>query len=276
VEVPVPDAPSDDPIPAPRTFLYEERERVARITLNRPERLNALTFEAYEELTATLRALRTRDAVRAVLLSGAGKGFCSGGDHDAIIQPLLQAGPERQQAFTRLTCDLILAIRRIPKPVVAALHGATVGAGAVIAAAADIRIASDDLRLGFVFVRVGLSGADMGAAWLLPRIVGLATATQWLLTGDLIDAPGARRAGFLHEVVPGPNLAERSSAWAERLARAPARAIAVTKESLNLEASMDLESALAHEARAQGELMGGEAFREGYRAFKEKREPKFD
>ena len=272
----MPDAPSDQSIPAPATFLYEERERVARITLNRPDRLNALTFEVYEELTATLRALRTRDVVRAVLLAGEGKGFCSGGDHDAIIRPLLQADPARHRAFTRLTCDLILAIRRIPKPVVAALHGATIGAGAVVAAAADIRIAADDLRLGFVFVKVGLSGADMGAAWLLPRIVGLATATRWLLTGEMIDALEARRTGFLHEVVPGADLGARSSAWAERLARGPARALAVTKESLNLEASMDLESALSHEAGAQGELMGTEAFKEGYRAFKEKREPRFD
>jgi len=276
MEVSMNAAPSESPTPSPSTFLYEERERVARITLNRPERLNSLTFDVYEELTATLGALRTRDAVRAVLLAGAGKGFCSGGDHDAIIRPLLQGDAAKHHAFARLTCDLILAIRRIPKPVVAALHGATVGAGAVIAAAADIRIAAEDLRLGFVFVKVGLSGADMGAAWLLPRIVGLATATHWLFTGDMIDAREARRRGFLHEVVPGPHLAARSASWAERLARGPARALAVTKESLNIETSMDLESALSHEARAQGELMGTEAFKEGYRAFKEKREPRFD
>ncbi|HZE89894.1 MAG TPA: enoyl-CoA hydratase-related protein [Verrucomicrobiae bacterium] len=260
----------------PKTFLYDERQRIARITLNRPDRRNALTFEVYEELTATLRGLASRDAVRAILLEGAGPAFCSGGDHDEIIAPLLAADAARRRAFTRLTCDLILAIRKLPKPVVAALHGATVGAGAVIAAASDIRIAAEDLRLGFVFVKVGLSGADMGAAWLLPRLVGLGTATQWLLTGEIVDAPAARRAGFLHEVVHPENLAARAWAWAEKLAKGPAGALAVTKESLNREASMDLETALSHEAEAQAALMGEGAFAEGFRAFKEKREPRFD
>jgi enoyl-CoA hydratase/carnithine racemase len=260
----------------PTSFRYEERDRVARITFNRPERLNSITFEVYEELTAAFRELASRPSIRAVVLSGEGRGFCSGGDHDAIIQPLLDAGGERHRAFTRLTCDLILAIRKAPIPVIAALHGATVGAGAVIAAASDIRIAAEDLRLGFVFVKVGLSGADMGAAWLLPRIVGLGTATQWLFTGDLVDAVEARRSGFVHEVVPIQVLPARAAAWAERLSKGPARALAITKESLNREMSMDLETALDHEALVQAELMGTEAFREGYRAFKEKREPRFD
>jgi enoyl-CoA hydratase/carnithine racemase len=260
----------------PTSFRYEERDRVARITLDRPERLNSITFEVYEELTATFRALADRPPIRTVLLSGEGRGFCSGGDHDAIIQPLLDAGSERRLAFTRLTCDLILAIRKVPVPVIVALHGATVGAGAVIAAAADIRIAAEDLRLGFVFVKVGLSGADMGAAWLLPRIVGLGVATQWLFTGDLVDAIEARRAGFVHEVVPIQVLEARAAAWAERLARGPSRALAITKESLNREASMDLETALDHEARVQADLMGTAGFREGFLAFKEKREPRFD
>lgn len=272
----MPSAPSDPPIPAPASFRYEERDRIARLTLNRPERLNSLTFEVYEELATTFRALRTRRAVRAVLLSGEGRGFCSGGDHDAIIQPLIESNPKRHRAFTRLTSDLILAMRRLPQPVIAALHGATVGAGAVIAAAADIRIAAEDLRLGFVFVKVGLSGADMGAAWLLPRIVGLGIATQWLFTGDLVDAGAARRAGFLHEVVPVHALDARAAAWADRMAKGPSRALAVTKESLNREWSMDLDSALDHEARAQAELLGTAAFKEGYHAFKEKREPEFD
>ncbi|MBI3451155.1 MAG: enoyl-CoA hydratase/isomerase family protein [Acidobacteria bacterium] len=263
-------------MPGPKTFLYEESHRVARITLNRPDRRNSLTFEIYEELTATLKSPAARDAVRAVVLQGAGPGFCSGGDHDEIIAPLLAADAARHRAFTRLTCDLILAIRNLPKPVVAALHGATVGAGAVLAAASDIRIAADDLRLGFVFVKVGLSGADMGAAWLLPRLVGLGTATQWLLTGEIVDAPAARRAGFLHEIVHAENLPSRAMAWAEKLARGPARALAVTKRSLNLEASMDLETAMRHEAEAQAALMGEGAFAEGFRAFKEKREPDFD
>jgi len=274
--VPVADSSPQIPIPDPTSFLYDEREGIARITLNRPERLNSITFEVYEELTETFRALSSRETIRAVILAGNGRGFCSGGDHDEIIQPLIEGDAARHHSFTRLTCDLILAMRQLPKPIVAALHGATVGAGAVIAAASDIRLGAEDLKLGFVFVKVGLSGADMGAAWLLPRIVGLGVATQWLFTGDLVDAKEARRRGFLHEVVPTHALAGRASAWAERLARGPARALAVTKESLNRELSMDLESALAHEARVQGVLMGTPAFKEGYLAFKEKREPKFD
>jgi enoyl-CoA hydratase/carnithine racemase len=260
---------------APTAFLYEERDAVARITLNRPERLNALTFETYEQLTATFRALRGRTDVRAALLSGAGRAFCSGGDHEAIIRPLLDASPERHLEFTRLTCDLILAIRRLPLPVVAALRGAVVGAGAVIAAACDIRVAAEDTKVGFVFVKVGLSGADMGAAWLLPRIVGLGTATRWLMTGDLIDAPRARRAGFLTEVVKTENLAARAEHWAARLAAGPRRALAATKEQIEREPSMSLEAALDEEARVQARLMGEGDFREGYEAFRDKREPRF-
>lgn len=272
----MPNAPADPQTPTPRSFLYEESDGVARITLNRPERLNSLTFQAYEELRDTFRALDGRPHVRSVLLSGSGRGFCSGGDHDDIVRVLLEAGPERHHAFARMTCDLILAMRSLSKPIVAALHGAVVGAGAVIAAASDVRIAAEDLRLGFVFVRVGLSGADMGAAWLLPRIVGLGKATQWLFTGDMVDATEARRAGFVHEVLPSHLLQNRALAWAERLARGPGRALGVTKQCLNREASLDLEAALAQEARAQAELMAAPAFLEGYRAFKEKREPHFE
>ncbi len=259
----------------PTAFLYEERDGIARITLNRPERLNALTFDTYEQLLATFRALRGRPGIRAVLMAGAGRGFCSGGDHETIIRPLLEASPERQLEFTRLTCDLILAIRRLPLPVVAALHGAVVGAGAVIAAACDIRIASEDSKIGFVFVKVGLSGADMGAAWLLPRIVGLGTATRWLMTGDLIDAQRARRAGFITEMVKAENLTARAEHWAARLASGPARALAVTKEQLESEMSIGLEAALDAEARVQARLMGEPDFREGYEAFRDKRDPRF-
>lgn len=264
------------PAPEPRSFLYEERDGVARVTLNRPHRLNALTFQVYEELTGTFRALRGRPSVRSVILAGAGRAFCSGGDQDEIIRPLLEAGPDRHAAFTRLTCDLILAVRKLPKPVVAALHGAVVGAGAVLAAASDFRIASEDARIGFVFVKVGLSGADMGAAWLLPRLVGPGTAARWLMTGDLVGAEEALRAGFLHEVVPRDRLEPAAAELAGRLARGPSRALAVTKEMLDREAAMDLEAALDAEARAQAALMGGPDFAEGYRAFKEKREPRFD
>lgn len=271
----MPAAQFDSPPPSPRSFLYEERDGVARITLNRPDRLNSLTFEIYSELTVTLSALRDRAAVRCVILGGAGRAFCSGGDHDEIIKVLVDSGPERHHPFTRLTCDLILAIRKLPKPVIAALHGAVVGAGAVIAAASDIRIASEDAKIGFVFVKVGLSGADMGAAWLLPRIVGTGTATRWLLTGEMVGAREAMAAGFLQEIVPDGDLDRAVSALAQKLARGPSRAMAVTKEALDLEAAMDLESALESESDAQARLMNEDDFSEGYKAFKEKREPRF-
>lgn len=270
------DAQAEHGLPAPTAFLYEEKDRIARITLNRPERRNALTFDTYRQLTDTFKALAARRQVRVVLLSGAGAGFCSGGDHEEIIKPLLESTPEEQLKFTRLTCDLIGSIRALPKPVVASLHGAVVGAGAVIAAACDIRVAARGARLGFVFTRVGLSGADMGAAWLLPRIVGTGLATQWLMTGDLIGDEDAYRAGFYHEVVEAGQLGSRSLFWAEKLARGPARALAVTKGMIDREASMPLAEALAEEARVQGELMGEPDFAEGYAAFKEKREPRFD
>lgn len=262
-------------MPHPDSFLYEEGDGVARITLNRPDRLNALTFDVYRELAATFRALGDRPGVRSVLLAGAGRGFCSGGDHEAIIRPLLERTPEEHLRFTRLTCDLILAIRQAPRPVVAALHGAVVGAGAVIASACDIRVAAEDAKLGFVFVKVGLSGADMGAAWLLPRLVGLGTATRWLMTGEIVEAPEALRAGFHTEVVPGGELASRAEEWARRLAAGPRNSLRVTKEQLNREQFLGLEEALHEEARVQAALMAGDDFREGYAAFTGKRRPEF-
>lgn len=272
----MPDKQADAPLPSPTAFLYEEKGKIAFITLNRPERRNALTFETYRQLTDTFRALAGRSRIRAILLTGAGQGFCSGGDHEAIIKPLLGASPEEHLEFTRLTCDLIGAIRKAPKPVVAALHGAVVGAGAVIASACDIRVAARGTRLGFVFTRVGLSGADMGAAWLLPRIVGMGIATQWLMTGDIIGDEEAYHAGFHHEVVEPGQLAQRGLYWAKKLARGPARALAVTKDMLNREHAMGLDEALEAEARAQAELMGERDFAEGYEAFKDKREPRFE
>ena len=259
----------------PTSFLYEEKEGIARITLDRPGRLNALTFEVYEQLTATFRSLGSRPSVRAALITGAGRAFCSGGDHEAIIRPLLERTAAEHLAFTRLTCDLILAIRRAPVPVVAALHGAVVGAGAVIAAACDFRVAAENAKIGFVFVKVGLSGADMGAAFLLPRIIGLGEATRWLMTGEIIDAERALRAGFLTEVLPAEDLQEQALRWAARLAAGPRRALAVTKEQLNREMGLSLDEAFGEEARVQAELMGEADFREGYAAFAAKRDPEF-
>jgi enoyl-CoA hydratase/carnithine racemase len=262
---------------APTSFLYsaDAGTGVATITLNRPERLNALTFQVYEELRDAFRALDTEPGVRAVLLTGAGRGFCSGGDVADIIGRLFERDPQGLLAFTRLTCDLILAIRRCRRPVVAALNGTTAGAGAVIAAACDFRIAAETAKIAFLFVRVGLSGADMGAAWLLPRLVGLSHATELLMTGDFISAGRAHEIGLYQKVVPANELLPVARSVAERLAQGPSAALAVTKDALNREAAMDLETALAFEAEAQAELMRDPNFRESYDAFVAKREPRF-
>src|SRR5687767_8217482 len=170
----------------PTTFAYEhDRDTgIATVTLNRPQRLNALTFESYDELRNTFDALDTEPDVRAIVLTGTGTAFCSGGDVHDIIGPLTSRDYRGLLEFTRLTCDLVLRIRRCRRPIIAALNGTVAGAGAVIAAACDIRIAAANARIAFLFTKVGLSGADMGAAWLLPRIVGFGRATELLMTGD--------------------------------------------------------------------------------------------
>src|SRR5438046_4843894 len=176
----------------PTNFLYEQTETgVATITLNRPERLNALTFEVYRELTDTFASLRTETEVRTIVITGAGRAFCSGGDVHDIIGELFKRDMVGLLEFTRMTCELVANIRALRKPVIASLNGTTAGAGACIALASDIRIASEEARIAFLFVKVGLSGADMGAAHMLPRIVGLSKATELLYTGDFIEADEA-------------------------------------------------------------------------------------
>ncbi len=188
----------------PKSFLYEQSAAgVATITLNRPERLNALTFEVYRELTDTFAALGSETDVRVVVITGAGRAFCSGGDVHDIIGELFSRDMEGLLEFTRMTCELVANIRALPKPVIASLNGTTAGAGACIALASDIRIASEEAKIAFLFVKVGLSGADMGAAYLLPRVVGLAKATELLYTGDFISAAEAERIGLYNRVVPG-------------------------------------------------------------------------
>jgi enoyl-CoA hydratase/carnithine racemase len=262
---------------APRSFLYtlDPATGVATITLNRPERLNALTFEVYAELRDTFAALDTEPGVRVIVLTGAGRGFCSGGDVQDIIGALFGRDAKALLEFTRMTCNLVRNIRLCRRPVIAALNGTTAGAGAVIAAACDVRIAAESARIAFLFVKVGLSGADMGASWLLPRLIGLGNATELLMTGDFITADRARKIGLYQSVVPQEQLMSETLALAEKLAKGPADALAVTKRALDLEAHMDLESALDHEARVQAELMEHPDYREAYEAFRAKREPKF-
>ena len=260
----------------PRSFLYELSDAgVATITLNRPERLNAITFDVYRELTETFAALREEAGVRAVVITGAGKAFCSGGDVHDIIGELFARDMQGLLDFTRLTCALIQNIRALPKPVIASLNGTTAGAGACIALAADIRIASETAKIAFLFVKVGLSGADMGAAYLLPRIVGLTKATELLLTGDFVSASEAAAMGLYNRVVSADALAAITKEFAERLAAGPAFALAKTKEMLNREMQMDLATALETEAQAQALCMQHTDFREAYDAFTAKRPAKF-
>ena len=254
----------------PRSFLYsvDSTSAVATITLNRPERLNALTFEVYTELRDTFRALDTEPGVRAILITGTGRAFCTGGDVEDIIGALFSRDAAGLLEFTRLTGDLILSIRQCRRPVVAALNGTVAGAGAVIAA--------ESAKIAFLFSRVGLAGADMGAAWLLPRIVGLAHASEILMLGDFVTAERAAQVGLYNRVVPGERLMAEATDVAARLARGPSVALGVTKQALNEEAAMDLVSAIEWEARAQAACMQNPNFREAYEAFRAKREPKFE
>jgi enoyl-CoA hydratase/carnithine racemase len=260
---------------SPKSFLYDEAGGVATVTLNRPQAMNALTFEVYRELTDTFRALADRPSVRVVVLTGAGSAFCTGGDVKEIIGELLHRDPPGLLEFTRLTCDLVRAMRALPQPIVASLNGTVAGAGAAIAVASDIRIAAETARIAFLFVKVGLAGADMGCAHLLPRIVGLGRATELLMTGAFLEADEAHRMGLYNRLVPLARLAEETAALAGALARGPAAGLIATKDALNREMSMDIEAALDHEARVQAELMTQPDFHEGFAAFMEKRRPRF-
>lgn len=261
----------------PRSFRFEHdaASGVATITLDRPERLNALTFEVYAELRDLFAALDTAPGVRVVLLTGAGRGFCSGGDVEDIIGKLFGRSAEELLAFTTMTCDVVANMRRCRRPIVAAVNGTAAGAGAVLAAASDVRFAADSARIAFLFVKVGLSGADMGISWLLPRLVGHGNASELLFTGDFITAQHAHEMGLYQRVLPQEKLLPEARAFAEQLARGPADALAVSKRALALESHMTLEQALDHEARVQAELMVHPDYREAYEAFRAKRNPTF-
>jgi enoyl-CoA hydratase/carnithine racemase len=259
----------------PQHFRFSVADGVGTIRLDRPERLNALTFESYRELTDFFVHLRSREDVRSVILTGTGRAFCSGGDVKDIIGRLFDVPEESLYAFTRLTCDLILNIRKLEKPVIAALNGITCGAGAVMAAAADMRIGSESAKIAFLFVRVGLSGADMGAAWLLPRIVGLGHASELLMSGEFISPGRAYEIGLYNRVCKDHELELESRRWATRLANGPGFGLAITKRMLNEEASLTLEQALAAEGWIQAECMKHPDYREGFDANLEKREPDF-
>lgn len=269
------ESPEEGSMIEPKSFLYREADGVATLTLNRPETLNSLTFEVYAELRDTFAALARHDPVRAVVLTGTGRGFCSGGDVHAIIAELLSRDARGLLEFTRMTCDVVRNMRLLPKPIIAAVNGTAAGAGAVLALASDLRIAVEGAKWAFLFVKVGLAGADMGAAFLLPRIVGLGRATELLMLGDTITSEEAARYGLVNKVVPAERLAAEAQALAERLARGPGLALALTKQTLNEELSTDLLSALENEARTQAFLMETRDFREAYEAFVAKRPAQF-
>ena len=261
----------------PESFRYEldSASGVATLTLDRPERLNALTFQVYGELREAFRTLDTEPGVRSILLTGSGRAFCSGGDVEDIIGPLFERDYRGLLEFTRNTGDLILAMMRCRRPIVGALNGTVAGAGAVIASACDIRIAAEGAKIAFLFTKVGLSGADMGASWLLPRLIGMGRAMELLMTGDFIDAHEAHRIGLYNRVVAPSDLAPEARGWAERLAAGPSFGLEITKKMIYREASMDVETALAAETEIQAACMEDPNFREAYEAFMAKREPEF-
>jgi enoyl-CoA hydratase/carnithine racemase len=259
----------------PKHFAYTEKDGVGTIRLDRPQRLNALTFESYAELRDAFPALAERESVRCIVLTGTGRAFCSGGDVKDIIGKLFDVHDADLFAFTRMTCDLIENMRRVEKPIIASLNGLVCGAGAVMAAAADIRVAAATAKIAFLFTKVGLSGADMGAAWLLPRIVGLGHATELLMGGEFIDAKRAYQIGLYNRVVRAEKLERETGEWAKRLADGPAYGLAVTKRMLNAEASMSLHEAMLAEGWIQGECMKHPDYREAFEAAMEKRAPDF-
>lgn len=246
---------------------------VATITLDRPDRLNALTFDEYAALVAWFRA--PPEGVRAIVVIGEGRAFCSGGDVEDIIGQLFQRDMAGLLAFTRMTVDLVRAMRGCRAPIIAAINGVAAGAGAIIAMASDLRIASPRGRVAFLFNKVGLCGADMGAAHLLPRIVGFGRATELLLLGDTVDATTAERIGLFNRVVPEESLLAEAEALAARIAAGPAFANGMTKEALNRELDVSLDTALEMEAQAQAICMAHPDFRAAYDAWVEKRPPRF-
>lgn len=255
-------------------FLVDVDGPVATLTLNRPDRLNALVFDAYAALRDWFGGLKKKRELRAVVLTGSGRGFCSGGDVRDVIGPLTTMKPAAVRKFVKLSCDVVAAIRKAPQPVIAALNGVAFGGGTVIALACDVRYMAPEAKLAFSFR--GLSGADMGACWLLPRIVGMGRAADWLLQGALVGSDDALASGLVTRVVPADTLVGAAQLLAHRIAAAPREATAVTKRMLDRESSMSFDQAIRAEAEVQSALMLKPDFREAYRAFMAKREPHFN
>ena len=248
---------------------------VATLTLNRPDKLNALTFDAYADMRDLLAEIPHRGDVRSMVITGRGRGFCSGGDVEEIIGELQSMRPRELLEFTRMTGAVVRAMRECPIPVIAAVNGIAAGAGSVIALAADLRVLGRSAAFAFLFTRVGLAGADMGAAYLLPRVVGLGRASELLLLGEKVDSDRSLAIGLANEVVDDENLLSRAHSIAQRFAGGPAFAYANTKLLLSRELDMDLAGAIELEAMTQALLMKSEDHREFYAALKEGRDPKW-
>jgi enoyl-CoA hydratase/carnithine racemase len=254
-----------------RHFDFAVRDGVATVRLNRPEKLNALTFDAYADLRDLLAELPQRGDARVLVIGGEGHGFCSGGDVEEIIGPLQEMGAAQLLEFTRMTGSVVKALRESPLPVIAAINGVAAGAGAVIALACDFRLMAQSASFAFLFTRVGLAGADMGSAYLLPRVVGLGRATELLMLGEKVGAEQAVAIGLAGQVVPDDELTERAQALAQRLADGPAFAYSTTKSLLTRELDMSLGAAIEMEAVTQALLMNSEDFEEFYAAWNDGR-----
>jgi enoyl-CoA hydratase/carnithine racemase len=261
-------------------FGWRLDDRVATITLDRSDRKNALTFECYRELIATFRALQKMDDVKAVVITGAGGNFSSGGDVHDIIGPLIELREDGDLdgllSFTRMTGSLVSAMRDCPQPIIAAIDGVCAGAGAILAMASDMRYGTPESRVGFLFVRVGLSGADMGACAILPRIIGHGRATELLYTGRFMHADEAERWGFYNRVIAPDTVLAEAQNMARSLAYGPTFAHALTKRCLHHEWAMAIDDALTLEAEAQALCMQTEDFARAYRAFVAKQAPVFE
>jgi len=264
----------------PEHFQWSVDGRVGVITLDRPERKNPLTLESYRELTDTFLALQTVHDVRAIVITGAGGNFCSGGDVHDIIGPLVAMKNSGDDAgilrFTQMTGDLVKAMRACPQPIIAAVDGICVGAGAILAMASDLRLGTARSKVAFLFVKVGLSGADMGACALLPRIIGQGRASELLYTGRTMPGDEAERWGFYNRVCAPDTVLSDAITLARSLADGPSASHAVTKRCLHEEWSMDIDTAIDFEAEMQAQCMHGEDFERAYHAFVDKRTPVFE
>jgi enoyl-CoA hydratase/carnithine racemase len=260
----------------PKHFRWQVADRVATVTLNRPERKNPLTFESYAELRDTFQRLNYADDVRAVVFTGEGGNFCSGGDVHEIIGPLVKMEMPELMRFTRMTGDLVKHMRTCPQPIVAAVDGVCAGAGAIISMASDLRYATPEAKTAFLFVRVGLAGCDMGACAILPRIIGQGRASELLYTGRSMSAAEGHAWGYYNEIVSAGELLGKAQAVARSLAEGPAFAHAMTKKCLHQEWSQSIEQALETEAEAQAICMQTRDFERAYNAFVAKQKPKFE